>query len=117
MGDNIRLRIGKEISELHGRSVNAIKFKALGYAADQVLKEGKTQNDVVMDLGLSETDLQKELDKRTKPKVAKPVTAPKTLLVIKKANQTATEDLAEIWSSINKLQSLVHRYMNKVTSK
>ena len=101
----------KEIAEAHGRTVNAIKFKALGYACDQVLKEGKTKEDVLQDLGLSEKDLQKELDKRTNPKpvVAKPV-------VVKKATQTAAEDLAEIWSSINKLQSLVHRYMNKVAS-
>ena len=101
----------KEVAESHGRTVNAIKFKALGYACDQVLKEGKTKEDVLADLGLSEADLAKELDKRTNPK---PVA--KKVVVVKKANQTAAEDLAEIWSSINKLQSLVHRYMNKVNS-
>ena len=108
----------KEIAEAHGRTVNSIKFKALGYACDQVLKEGKTKEEVVHDLGLSETDLQKEMDKRTMPrpvanvlaKVSKPLvaTAKKPVVVVKKA-----DDLAEIWASVNRLQSLVHRYMNQ----
>lgn len=106
----------KEIAEAHGRTVNAIKFKALGYACDQVLKEGKTKEEVLQDLGLSETDLQKELDKRTMPrpvanvlaKVSENATQRKPIVVVKKA-----DDLAEIWASVNRLQSLVHRYMNQ----
>lgn len=111
----------KEIAEEHGRTVNAIKFKVLGYACDQVLKEGKTKEEVVLDLGLSETDLQKELDKRTMPRpVAKAVekvqTTRKPIVVVKKNQVSSADDLSEIWSSVNKLQSLVHRYINKVAS-
>jgi hypothetical protein len=102
----------KEMAEAHGRTVNAIKFKVLGYACDQVLKEGKAKEEVVLDLGISETDLQKELDKRTMPR---PVAKAKPV-VVKKKDQSSAEDLSEIWSSVNKLQSLVHRYMNKVVS-
>jgi len=110
----------KEIAEAHGRTVNSIRFKVLGYACNQVLKEGKTKEEVVLDLGLSETDLQKELDKRTMPRpvanlVAK-VSSPKKPVVVKKKEQTSADDLSEIWSSVNKLQSLVHRYINKVAS-
>jgi len=101
----------KEIAEAHGRTVNAIKFKALGYACDQVLKSGKTKEEVLLDLGLSESELQKELDKRTMPR---PVAVAKAS-VVKKA-QSSADDLSEIWSSVNRLQSLVHRYINKVTS-
>jgi len=110
----------KEIAEQHGRTVNAIKFKVLGYACDQVLKEGKTKEELVLDLGISETDLQKELDKRTMPRpvanlVAK-VSSPKKPVVVKKKDQSSADDLSEIWSSVNKLQSLIHRYINKVAS-
>lgn len=110
----------KEISEAHGRTVNAIKFKVLGYACDQVLKEGKTKEEVVLDLGISETDLQNEIDKRTMPRavanlVAK-VQSSKKPVVVKKKDQSSADDLSEIWSSVNKLQSLVHRYINKVGS-
>jgi hypothetical protein len=126
----------KEIAEEHGRTVNAVRFKVLGYACDQVLKEGKTKEEVVEDLGISETDLQKELDKRTMPRLvaiavakvtkAQPKTEPKAepkaqpkaqpkVLVVKKKDQTSSvDDLSEIWSSVNRLQSLVHRYINKV---
>ena len=117
-----------EIAEAHGRSVNAIRFKVLGYACDQVLKEGKAKEEVVLDLGLSEADLQKELDKRTMPRPvanavakaaakAEPKAEPrKKIVVVKKKDQTSSaDDLSEIWSSINRLQSLVHRYINKVT--
>ena len=110
----------KEIAEEHGRTVNAIKFKVLGYACDQVLKEGKTKEELVLDLGISETELQKELDKRTMPRpvatlVAK-VSSPKKPVVVKKKDQSSADDLSEIWSSVNKLQSLIHRYINKVAS-
>ena len=109
----------KEIAEAHGRTVNAIKFKALGYACDQVLKEGKTKEDVISDLGLSETDLQKELDKRTMPRpVAKAlanvvanINQKKPVVVVKKN----VDELSEIMSSINRLQSLVQRYITKVS--
>lgn len=110
----------KEIAEAHGRTLNAIKFKALGYACDQVLKEGKTKEEVLLDLGLSESELQKELDKRTMPrpvaKVVAKVEAKKPIVVVKKAITSSADDLSEIWSSINRLQSLVHRYINKVAS-
>ena len=118
-----------EIAEAHGRSVNAIRFKVLGYACDKVLKEGKTKEEVVLDLGLSEADLQKELDKRTMPRpvanaVAKAAAKAeskaepkKKIVVVKKKDQTSSaDDLSEIWSSVNRLQSLVHRYINKVAS-
>lgn len=109
----------KEIAEAHGRTVNAIKFKALGYACDQVLKEGKTKEEVVLDLGLSEADLQKEMDKRTMPrpvanalaKVASPSKSP--IVVVKKAQKASTDDLSEILSTVNRLQSLIQRYSNK----
>jgi len=112
-----------EIAEEHGRTVNAVRFKALGYACDQVLKHGKTKEDVLLELGLSETDLQNELDKRTMPRAiantlvkvntAKPsVAKPSKPLVVKKA--AAVDDLSEIMSSVNRLQSLVHRYLNTV---
>lgn len=109
----------KEIAEEHGRTVNAIKFKVLGYACDQVLKEGKTKEEVVLDLGISETDLQKELDKRTMPRpvanaVAKVQATKKPVVVVKKNQVSSSDDLSEIWSSVNKLQSLVHRYINRV---
>lgn len=103
----------KEIAEAHGRTVNAIKFKVLGYACDQVLKEGKTKDEVVLDLGISEKELQKELDKRTMPRPVENVSSNKPVVVKKKEH---SDDLSEIWFSVNKLQSLVHRYINKVTS-
>jgi len=107
----------KEIAEEHGRTVNAIKFKVLGYACDQVLKEGKTKEEVVLDLGLSETDLQKELDKRTMPRpvanlVAKVGVKAKPIVVVKKAQKASTDDLSEILSTVNRLQSLIQRYKN-----
>ena len=106
-----------EIAEAHGRTVNAIKFKALGYACDQVLKEGKTKGEVVEDLGLSETDLQKELDKRTMPRpvanVVANISQKKPVVVVKKN----VDELSEIMSSINRLQSLVQRYITKVSGK
>jgi poly(A) polymerase Pap1 len=107
----------KEIAEAHGRTVNAIKFKALGYACDQVLKSGKTKEEVLEDLGLSETDLQKELDKRTMPRpVAKVVAniAEKKPIVVVKKN---VDDLSEIMATVNRLQSLVQRYVTKASAK
>jgi hypothetical protein len=113
-------RTDMEIAEAHGRTVNAIRFKVLGYACEQVLKEGKTKQNVIMDLGLSETDLQKELDKRTMPRpvaaaVAK-IQPSKKPVVVKKKQTSSADDLSEIWSSVNRLQSLVHHYINKVAS-
>lgn len=111
----------KEIAEEHGRTVNSVKFKVLGYACDQILKEGKTKEEVIGDLGLSEAELQKELDKRTLPRpvanvVVKTEPTRKPVVVVKKNKGSPADDLSEIWSSVNKLQSLVHRYMNRVTS-
>jgi hypothetical protein len=107
----------KEIAEAHGRTVNAIKFKALGYACDQVLKSGKTKEEVLEDLGLSETELQKELDKRTMPRpvanVVANITDKKPIVVVKKP----VDDLSEIMATVNRLQSLVQRYITKVTPK
>jgi len=100
----------KEIAEEHGRTVNAVRFKVLGYACDQVLKEGKTKEEVVLDLGLSEVDLQKELDKRTMPRpVAKAIVS-----VVKKSPEV---DLSEILTTVNTLQSLLERYAMKVSLK
>jgi len=107
----------KEIAEAHGRTVNAIKFKALGYACDQVLKSGKTKEEVLEDLGLSGTELQKELDKRTMPRpVAKVVAniAEKKPIVVVKKN---VDDLSEIMATVNRLQSLVQRYVTKASAK
>jgi poly(A) polymerase Pap1 len=107
----------KEIAEAHGRTVNAIKFKALGYACDQVLKSGKTKEEVLEDLGLSETELQKELDKRTMPRpvanVVANITEKKPIVVVKKP----VDDLSEIMATVNRLQSLVQRYITKVSTK
>jgi hypothetical protein len=106
----------KEIAEAHGRTVNAIKFKALGYACDQVLKEGKTKEEVLLDLGLSEGEFQKEMDKRTIPRTVANVLAKasekKPIVVVKKAQKASTDDLAEILSTVNRLQSLIQRYKN-----
>jgi len=100
----------KEIAEAHGRTVNAIKFKSLGYACDQVLKEGKTKEEVILDLGLSETELQKELDKRTMPR-------PIANVVANINQKKPVDDLSEIMATVNRLQSLVQRYMTKVSTK
>jgi len=106
-----------EIAELHGRTVNSIMFKALGYACDQVLKEGKTKEEVILDLGLSETDLQKEIDKRTMPRAIADVVAninqKKPIVVVKKN----VDDLSEIMATVNRLQSLVQRYITKTSTK
>ena len=110
-------RTDSEIAELHGRTVNSIKFKALGYACDKVLKEGKTKEEIILDLGLSETDLQKEIDKRTMPRAIAHVVAninqKKPIVVVKKN----VDDLSEIMATVNRLQSLVQRYITKASTK
>ena len=110
-------RTDSEIAELHGRTVNSIMFKALGYACDQVLKEGKTKEEIILDLGLSETDLQKEIDKRTMPRAIAHVVAninqKKPIVVVKKN----VDDLSEIMATVNRLQSLVQRYITKASTK
>ena len=107
----------REIADAHGRTVNSIMFKALGYACDQVLKEGKTKEEVILDLGLSETDLQRELDKRTMPRTIADVVAninqKKPIVVVKKN----VDDLSEIMATVNRLQSLVQRYITKASTK
>jgi hypothetical protein len=100
-------RTDREIAEAHGRTVNAIRFKALGYACDQVLKEGKTKGEVLLDLGLSESDLQKELDKRTIPRPVAKVVASVS------PTKKNVDDLSEILSSINRIQYLLTRYINE----
>ena len=103
-------KTNKEIAEAHGRTVNSVMFKVLGYACNQVLKEGKTKEEVVLDLGLSEVDLQKELDKRTMPRpVAKAIVS-----VVKKSPEV---DLSEILTTVNTLKSLLERYAMKLSLK
>lgn len=102
----------KEIAEAHGRTVNAVRFKVLGYACDQVLKEGKTKEEVLLDLGISEFNLQKELDKRTMP----PAVAKVVANVSPAKKQASVDDLSEILSSINRIQYLLTRYVKKVSS-
>lgn len=110
----------KEVAAAHGRTVNAVKFKAFGYACDQVLKEGKSEKEVAEELGLLQKELEKEVNRRL-PKlvsVNEPVVEKKELVVVKKPQvRTLPDDVAEIWSTVNTLQSLVHKYMNKLSSK
>jgi poly(A) polymerase Pap1 len=110
----------KELAAAHGRTVNAIKFKAFGYACDQVLDEGKSEKEVAEELGLLQKELEKEVNRRL-PKlvsVNEPVVEKKSLVVVKKPLvRTLPDDVAEIWSTVNTLQSLVHKYMNKLSSK
>jgi len=102
----------REVAEAHGRTVNAVRFKVLGYACDQVLKEGKTKEEVLLDLGISEFNLQKELDKRTMP----PAVAKVVANVSPAKKQTSVDDLSEILSSVNKIQYLLNRYIKKLAS-
>ena len=88
----------KDLAESHGRTVNAIRFKVLGYACDQVLKEEKTVEEVASDLGLGENELNKELDRRSGKKVVKP----------------ESNELKDILSAVNRVQSLLSRYINKL---
>lgn len=110
----------KEVAAAHGRTVNAVKFKAFGYACEQVLNEGKSEKEVAEDLGFLQKDLEKEVNRRL-PKlvsVNEPVVEKKSLVVVKKPQvRTLPDDVAEIWSTVNTLQSLVHKYMNKLSSK
>ena len=110
----------KEVAAAHGRTVNAVKFKAFGYACEQVLNEGKSEKEVAEDLGLYQKELEKEVNRRL-PKlvsVNEPVVEKKSLVVVKKPQvRTLPDDVAEIWSTVNTLQSLVHKYMNKLSSK
>lgn len=100
-----------EIAEAHGRTVNAIKFKALEYACDEVLNVGVPEDKVVEDLGLSKSDLEKELNKRRNLPKVNPV---KKILVVKKVKNASDDELTELMTSVNRLQSLLHRYVNKV---
>jgi len=110
----------KELAAAHGRTVNAIKFKAFGYACDQVLEGGRSEKEVAEELGLLQKELEKEVNRRL-PKlvsVNEPVVEKKELVVVKKPQvRTLPDDVAEIWSTVNTLQSLVHKYMNKFNSK
>ena len=123
----------KEVAAEHGRTVNAVKFKAFGYACDQVLNEGRSEKEVAEELGLLQKDLEKEVNRRL-PKLIEPnevalennesvvvneaPVVKKAPLVVKKPQvRTLTDDVAEIWSTVNTLQSLVHKYMNKLSSK
>jgi hypothetical protein len=110
----------KELAAAHGRTVNAIKFKAFGYACDQVLEGGRSEKEVSEELGLLQKDLEKEVNRRLPKLVSadEPVVEKKSLVVVKKPQvRTLPDDLAEIWSTVNTLQSLVHKYMNKLSSK
>ena len=110
----------KEVAAAHGRTVNAVKFKAFGYACEQVLEQGKSEKEVAEDLGLLQKELEKEVNRRLPKLVSlnEPVVEKKSLVVVKKPQvRTLPDDLAEIWSTVNTLQSLVHKYMNKFSSK
>ena len=110
----------KEVAAAHGRTVNAVKFKAFGYACEQVLEQGKSEKEVAEDLGLLQKELEKEVNRRLPKLVSlnEPVVEKKSLVVVKKPLvRTLPDDLAEIWSTVNTLQSLVHKYMNKFSSK
>ena len=127
----------KEVAISLGRTVNAIKFKAFGYACDQVLEGGRSEKEVSEELGLLQKDLEKEVNRRL-PKLVSPEeetvvnnvpvankvpvannvhVANKVPIVVKKPQvRTLSDDLAEIWSTLNTLQSLVQKYMNKASS-
>jgi len=115
----------KEVATSLGRTVNAIKFKAFGYACDQVLEGGRSEKEVSDELGLLQKDLEKEVNRRL-PKLVSPEeeavvnkvpVANKVPIVVKKPQvRTLSDDLAEIWSTLNTLQSLVQKYMNKASS-
>jgi poly(A) polymerase Pap1 len=110
----------KEVAVAHGRTVNAVKFKAFGYACEQVLEQGKSEKEVAEDLGLLQKELEKEVNRRLPKLVSlnEPVVEKKSLVVVKKPQvRTLPDDVAEIWSTVNTLQSLVHKYMNKLSSK
>jgi hypothetical protein len=140
----------KEVATSLGRTVNAIKFKAFGYACDQVLEGGRSEKEVSEELGLLQKDLEKEVNRRLPklvspeeetvennvpvannvpvvnnvpvennvPVVNKMPVAKKMPIVVKKPQvRTLPDDVAEIWSTVNTLQSLVHKYMNKLSSK
>ena len=110
----------KEVAAAHGRTVNAVKFKAFGYACQQVLEQGKSEKEVAEELGLLQKDLEKEVNRRLPKLVSadEPVVEKKSLVVVKKPQvRTLPDDVAEIWSTVNTLQSLVHKYMNKLSSK
>jgi poly(A) polymerase Pap1 len=110
----------KEVAAAHGRTVNAVKFKAFGYACEQVLEQGKSEKEVAEDLGLLQKELEKEVNRRLPKLVSadEPVVEKKSLVVVKKPQvRTLPDDVAEIWSTVNTLQSLVHKYMNKFSSK
>ena len=110
----------KEVATSLGRTVNAIKFKAFGYACDQVLEGGRSEKEVSDELGLLQKDLEKEVNRRLPKLVSadEPVVEKKSLVVVKKPQvRTLPDDVAEIWSTVNTLQSLVHKYMNKLSSK
>jgi len=110
----------KEVAAAHGRTVNAVKFKAFGYACEQVLEQGKSEKEVAEDLGLLQKELEKEVNRRLPKLVSlnEPVVEKKSLVVVKKPQvRTLPDDVAEIWSTVNTLQSLVHKYMNKLSSK
>jgi poly(A) polymerase Pap1 len=110
----------KEVAAAHGRTVNAVKFKAFGYACQQVLEQGKSEKEVAEELGLLQKDLEKEVNRRLPKLVSadEPVVEKKSLVVVKKPQvRTLPDDVVEIWSTVNTLQSLVHKYMNKLSSK
>jgi hypothetical protein len=120
----------EQIAESHGRSVNSIKYRLLAYAVDMVLKNGAKEADLVLELGLYEDDLKKELRRREAPKpvdskpvakpvatkpVAKPVaTKPVAKPVATKAKSTLTgvDELKDILKLVDSLQGRLTRYIN-----
>lgn len=98
----------KEMAEAHGRTENAIRFKVIASACDQVIKEFKTNQAVSEKMGISLEDLQKELNRRTQPVVKKQ--AP--VVVKKNVSRDASNELADILSAVTSVQSRLARYIS-----
>jgi hypothetical protein len=113
----------EQIAESHGRSVNSIKYRLLAYAVDMVLKNGAKEADLILELGLYEDDLKKELKRReapkpvvtkpvtTKPVATKPVTT-KPVATKAKSTLTGVDELKDILKLVDSLQGRLTRYIN-----
>jgi len=101
----------ENIAEVHGRTVNAIKFKAYGFACDYVLKEGKSVEEVALELGIDKDELDNELNRRkVQPKAPKAPKAPNA----PNAPKAPKAELNEILSAVNRVQSLLSNYINSM---
>ena len=97
----------KEISDIHGRTVNAVKFKTYSYACNQVLKDGKTVGEVSTDMCISEEILNKELNSRQFVKPSIELRDAAVPVVVKKG-----KELRDILKLVNSVQSRLARYVN-----